>query len=175
MAHHGNNAKRISEGETTTVNQVIKLMLDIVPDDDRFQAAVATANVSQARLARYYLRSLQLQEDGDPEPQYVPNSGGEVTLEHVIPKNPGQGWEHIEDDELRATYKKLGNQVLLGATVNSQVGNASYSDKKAALKDSPFSLTQRAASFSDWNGESVAEHQEYLAELAVKTWPLRPK
>lgn len=170
---HGNMAKRISSGDIKTVKQLTALMLDVIPNDERFKAAVATANVSKAHLARYYLRAMQMQEDGEKEPQYVPNDGREVTLEHILPENPGDGWKHIPPDVAKAHYKRLGNQVLLAGTVNSKLGNASYIDKKPALTDSPFSLTNEAAAFDEWNIDQVAKHQERLAELAVKTWPIK--
>jgi hypothetical protein len=173
--HHGRNAMKIATGEIKTVEQLTVAMLAVVPDDERFKAAVATANVSQARLARYYLRAMQMQEDGNKEPQYVPNDGRDVTLEHILPEHPGSEWNHIPSDAAKANYNKLGNQVLLAGTVNSKLGNVGYSEKKRALKRSPFSLTKEAALFSRWTVKSIAERQERLAELAVKTWPLPPK
>lgn len=82
-APHGRSAAKIANGDIRTVEQLTTEMSAVIPDDERFKAAVATANVSQARLARYYLRALQMQEDGETEPQYVPNDGREVTLERI--------------------------------------------------------------------------------------------
>jgi hypothetical protein len=56
-----------------------------------------------------------------------------VTLEHILPAKPGDGWKHLTVEEQRAHVNRLGNQVLLPATVNSKLGNVSYAEKKSAL------------------------------------------
>jgi hypothetical protein len=45
--------------------------------------------------------------------------------------------------------------------------------KKPALLASPFSLTQKAAQFPKWDADATASRQKQLAEIAVKTWPLK--
>jgi Protein of unknown function (DUF1524) len=108
----------------------------------KFESAAATANVAQAHLARYYLRALQMQANGDPEPQYVPNDGSEVTLEHIMPENPGTEWKHVPTDVAKQSVNRLGNQELLKGTVNSKLGNSGYSTKVEALRVADFSLTR---------------------------------
>ena len=172
---YGRAALKVTNGEIKNVEGLTSEMLNVIPDDDRFRANVATVNVSQAPLARYYLRALQLEADGDKEPQYVPNDGREVTLEHILPEEPGTAWKHIQPDVAKAFCNKLGNQVLLAGTVNSKLGNAGYGEKKPALKASPFSLTKAAAKFSNWDVDSIQSRQSALAKLAVRTWPLKFK
>jgi len=172
---YGRAALKITNGDIKNVEQLTSAMLDVIPDDGRFQASVGTANVSQAPLARYYLRALQLQADGEDEPQYVPNDGREVTLEHILPEEPGTNWKHVAPDVAKAYCNKLGNQVLLAGTVNSKLGNAAFVEKRTALKASPFSLTKLAAKYAEWNTDSIQKRQEQLATLAVKTWPLKFK
>lgn len=170
---HGRSAMMISAGTITTVEQLLTAMAGAIPDDSRFQAAVATANVSQARLARYYLSALQLQEDGSAEPYYVPSD--DLTLEHILPENPGKEWKYLQGNAARELLNKLGNQVLLAGTVNSQLGNVGYAMKQKALVLAPFSLTKEAASENEWNANAIMKRQERLAALAVRTWPLKPR
>jgi len=155
-------------------SQVKTELASIIPNDARFKAAVAGAHVSNGRLARYYLRALQQCEDGEPEPQYIPNPGEEVTLEHILPANPGTDWKHFTPEEQKAYLNRLGNEVLLPATVNSKLGNTSYAVKKSALTAKKnMSLTKEAGAFASWGKDEINKRQERLAELAVKTWPLR--
>ena len=88
-------------------------MAGVIPDDARFEGAVATANVSQQRLARYYLRALQQGEDGKAEPYYVPSE--ELTLEHILPQNPGSDWGYIPPITAKELLNRLGNQVSFAA------------------------------------------------------------
>ena len=76
-------------------------------------------------------------------------------------------------EEQKANLNRLGNQVLLSATVNSKLGNASFEIKKSALNAAEFSLTREAATFNSWGVAEIAKRQDRLAELAVKTWPLK--
>jgi hypothetical protein len=169
---HGISAKKIAAGDIQTVKQLLSELANVIPNDEKFKAAAAVASVPKAHLARYYLRALQMQSDGQSEPQYIPNDSSQVTLEHILPENPQDNWSHIPEDTAKAYYKRLGNQALLAGTVNSKLGNAGYAEKKQALAESPFSLTKEAAKFNSWGVDEITKRQERLAELAIKTWPL---
>jgi hypothetical protein len=171
--HYSKNAKKVTDGVITGVGALSKEMAIIIPDDGRFKAAVATAVVANAQLARYYLRVLQMQADGAMDNQYVPNAGEQVTLEHILPINPGPGWINISTEEVKANYNRLGNQALLDATVNSKLGNVDYDVKKPALAASPFSLTKEAAAHAQWHVSEIRDRQKHLAELAVLAWPIK--
>jgi Protein of unknown function (DUF1524) len=172
---YSTSALAITEGKIKKASQVKAALAAIIPNDARFKAAVASANVSNGRLARYYLRALQRCEDGESEPQYIPNPGTEVTLEHILPANPsGTDWSHFTPEEQKAYLNRLGNQVLLPATVNSKLGNTSFAIKKSALTAKKnMSLTKDCGKVSSWGKDEINKRQEQLAALAVKTWPLR--
>jgi hypothetical protein len=70
-----------------------------------------------------------------------------VTLEHILPTKPGVDWKHMTPEEQKANLNRLGNQVLLSATVNSKLGNASFTTKEPALNAAQFSLTKEVAAF----------------------------
>lgn len=99
--HYSKNAKKVTDGAMKTVDALTKEMPAIIPDDGRFKAAVATAVVPDAQLARYYLRVLQMQADGAMNSQYVPNDGKQVTLEHILPVKPGPEWINISTEDVR--------------------------------------------------------------------------
>lgn len=170
--YYSRNALRITKGEVKSVADIRKDMVQIIPNDDRFRAAAATANVANEKLARIYLRVLQRQEDGEKEPYYLPNDGREVTLEHVMPARPGKGWQHIKPEDAKANRNRLGNQALLVGSVNSKLGNASFDEKKEALRGAGFSLTSSIAGFKAWDLDAISKRQEKLAELAVRAWPI---
>jgi hypothetical protein len=172
--YYSRMAKEITDGEVKKIDELTKELLVIIPSDEKFRGAVATANVPNAQFARYYLRVLQIQADGQGE-QYVPNSGKPVTLEHILPVKPGPEWAHIAPEDAKANYNRLGNLALLDGDCNSTIGNVGYETKKPALKSSPFSLTQEAAKYSQWTLNEIGYRQEHLADLAVKAWPLRVK
>lgn len=114
-----------------------------------------------------------MEQDGDTEQQYVPGEGKDVTLEHILPINPGSEWKHIAPDDAKANYNRLGNQALLAGSVNSKLGNIGFAIKKPILAKSPYSLTRLAAKGSTWGVKEISARQKTLANLAVKAWPFR--
>jgi hypothetical protein len=148
-------------------------MKDLVPTDAQLQAEFSTCRVTKASLARYYLRALELCYRGEKEPEFVPNEDqSEVNLEHVISENPGKK-RTIKADIAAAFYKRLGNLVLLKATPNSIIGNEPFAFKKPELADSTYKLTEVVEKADDWGTDEIEARQKKLAEIAVKTWPLR--
>jgi hypothetical protein len=166
---------KVRNGVIKDTEGVTKAMLTIIPDDARFKAAAGTVRISDTPLARYYLRVLQQQADGQSEPEYVPNDDPTVTLEHILPQSPGSGWSHMTAEEHALNWNRLGNLALLQATPNSKLGNLPFSDKKPELLKSSFSLTRMAGEFDVWSPKQIQTRQEKLADLALAAWPLRPK
>jgi len=170
--YYSRNALKITNGDITKASQVKVDLTKVIPDDERFRIAAASANVSNQHLARYYLRALQKCEDGEAEPQYIPNPSSEITLEHIMPVKPKDGYDHISAEDRRKYLNRLGNQVLLTGTVNSKLGNVNFNEKQPAFAQSKYSLTHEVASYNDWGIAEIEARQKRLAELAVKTWKL---
>jgi len=172
-AAYAKRATEVCEGKVTTAKQLSIAMKDIVPTDAQFQAEFATCRVTKASLARYYLRALELSNRGEKEPEFVPNEDqSEITLEHVLPENPTKAWK-IMPDIASAYHKRLGNLVLLKATPNAVIGNEPFSAKKPELESSTYKLTEVAGKSKAWGPNEIEARQKKLAEIAVKTWPIK--
>jgi hypothetical protein len=169
---YADRAKEIAHGEIATTKKLIDMMADKIPSDSQFQHEFAVVPVPQSKLARYYLRALELNVKGNPEPELVPNEDTVINLEHILPENPGKGWGGIKRDIAHSYYQRLGNMVLLQASKNAEVGNKSFEDKLPILRNSAFFLTKEVANFNSWNVKQIDERQERLAKLALKTWPI---
>jgi len=171
---YADRAKEITEGDVATSEMLAKKMADRIPSDALFAAAFAGARVSKTNLARYYLRALELKFTGDPEPAWIPNEDSlKITLEHVLPVNPGPGWEHIHPETANSVYKRLGNMVLMQASKNNEIGNKSFMTKRPFLQASPYLLTKMVGLKLDWDVKDIDERQIKLAEIAVETWPIK--
>jgi hypothetical protein len=154
-----------------TKNLRTALQNAIVSDAD-FDNEFRLARVSNAGLARYYLRSLEAAYAGESEPWYVVNEDPSViTLEHVMPQNPADGWTN--DEEVRkANTKRLGNLCLLQKSGNEAIGNRTFKEKRIALKSSPYATTSMIGKKKDWSPVEIEARQSTLAKLALKAWPL---
>jgi len=169
-----NVAKDISAGTITSTAAVLAdpRLSSMVPTDKEFQSAFSEWKVTKGSLARYILRTLELEERGEPEPELVVNTETDhVNLEHVLPKSPkAADWPTFSRDEQTAFVHRIGNLVLLQKGSNDKIGNKSWSVKKPVLAKSQLELTKKAAAHADWTKEVIAKRQEDLSVLAVRAW-----
>ena len=165
-------AKEVASGKIKTAKDLSLSMKNAVPSDSLFKAAFSEARVSQAYLARYYLRALELQANNQNEPELIPSDDEQsVNLEHILPQNPGEFWPHIDNEMASAYFSRIGNMVILQAKKNSMIGNSSFFDKKDVLRESTFTLTAQVSINEQWGIKEISNRQKDLAELAVQTWP----
>jgi len=172
--HNCAAAKEVRDKKINTATQIYHRLKVILPNDAHFRESFAFATVSKSYLARYYLRALERQENGDAEPELVPNPNAEiVNLEHVLPQNPSSSWGHIPEDEQLLLLKRVGNMALMKTKINIKAGNDSYASKKAFYAKSDFKLTKSLAAGIKWDKSTIDKRQSHMADLAVKTWPLK--
>jgi len=163
-------------GQILSTVELTDYLENIIPGVLQFKQAFATAEVSNHKLARYYLRAMELHLQGQ-EPYWIPNDNVEITLEHVLPQNPGPEWSRIKPEDAAQYYKRIGNLVLLQASKNNDndFGNKAFAVKKPILYNTPYALTKQVGRKSKWNLEEIDKRQLELAKIAVETWPLRPE
>jgi hypothetical protein len=165
-------ARKVSAGEIRTAKELTAELRRVLPDDFAFQSAFSRATVANHRWARYYLRTLERVQQSKPEPEWVPNEETVITLEHVLPENPGVNWPEIQPAVHSAYYRRLGNMVLLPETPNRNIGNDSFDDKKLSYQQSSYVLTREVGESMQWDPIDIEQRQERLASLAVKAWPV---
>lgn len=165
-------AKKVAAGEVSTASELRKTLEPITPGDEEFKEEFKTARVSNARLARYYLRSMEMAAKEESEPYFVLHEDREViNLEHVLPRKPEENWPSFSDEDVRRLATRLGNQALMRHGENSDARSAAFSGKKALYAASPYLLTKMLAEVDDWTEATINERQEKLAEIAVTAWP----
>jgi hypothetical protein len=172
---YSERAREVSAGKIKTASALWDAMKSIVPDDTMFKQRFVTATVSKADLAKYYLRVIEQQHKSLDDEMIVNPDQDKVNLEHVLPKSPGDGWEHIAAGQVAALIKRLGNLTLLATRLNSKAANGSFAEKKKHFAKSAVSMTKELCSVADWTPREIAARQEAMAELAVKAWPSKPK
>lgn len=165
-------ARKVYAGDLTTVDAVKHGLSAVIPSDAGFTDAMQSAKVSNARFARYLLRSLELASSADSEPYFIPNDDEVINLEHVLPKRLDGNWDDWSEDDRRGNVSRLGNQALMRASDNSHLKSSAFADKKPSFAKSPYSLTSQIAEEAEWLPAQVHERQARLAELAPKAWPV---
>ncbi len=171
----GKAANKIFKGEITTARGLAGEIASIIPSDTQFRQAFERYTASKAQFARYYLRAMEFAAQPRANPWYVENADKEkMTLEHVLPKEPGNNWPKFTPQEADLYCNWLGNMCLLPKEANNDLRSADQKKKWAVYKEAPYALTREIASVSDWTPQTLEERQKALAKLAVKTWPSRP-
>ncbi len=166
---YSETAKAVSEGKISTPKGIVQ-ELKTVPSDNAFLAAFTYATVSKQKIARYFLRELEIaksQRDSETIPDSDPNN---VNLEHVLPIIVTDDWKHFDEDEWRTYHRRLGNMAVMASRTNSSLGNCDFATKKLAFKESKFYFTSQLASIETWNKKAIEARQKEMAELAVKHW-----
>lgn len=167
-------ANDVFTGTIDTASKLRKALVAITPSDQTFMAAFATAKVSNARFARYYLRSLEMTAKGESEPWFNPtNDRSIINLEHILPRRPMGNWSHVPEEDQKNVVTRLGNLALMRASDNSDLKSQSFDDKKAVYERSLYLLTKEIAQWPYWTPESIDERQKQLAKLAVTTLPVK--
>jgi Protein of unknown function (DUF1524) len=164
----------VSSGKVSTAQALWDVMSVIVPDVT-FKDKFANATISNANLAKYYLRVLERQSKSADDETIVNPDQGKVNLEHILPRNPQEGWAHIPADQYPALVKRLGNLTLLATRLNSKAANADFAEKKKHFAKSAIKMTKDLCDFSEWTAKEIEARQDKLAELAVKAWPGKPR
>ena len=168
-----NASHAVWDGTISTAAELKVALSSITPSDDTFRAAFESARVPNSRLARYYLRSLEMAAQNESEPWLMPTDDGTIiNLEHVLPKKTGENWPQFSEDEARFSITRLGNLALMRSSDNGAVGSAGFESKKPFHARSPYVLTSEVAMYEQWTTETITIRQRRLAGLAVKAWPV---
>lgn len=165
-------AKAVLDGQASTPAEVFAKLRPAYVDDVKFEQDFALFSVDtsgqQRKLAKYILARLEADAsnracDPDTDP---------ATIEHILPENPGPGWEAFPEAYWSDAVYRLGNLTLLEASANRRVGNSDYAAKRAEYAQSSYRLTQLVAERAptEWTLEHLERRQRELAQRAVHIW-----
>lgn len=155
----------------TAENLKTKLSRFIVSDSD-FKKFFESATVSNASLARYYLRALEQQQNAEANTWYIiKDDATQITLEHILPKSfPKSGWKSFDTDLHRAYRNRIGNLCLLDGPSNHSDGSDPFASKKKSYGKSLLSTTNSLSGIADWTTATINRRQENLSTLAIEVW-----
>ena len=146
------------------------LLGDHWPTDEEFKVAFVSFNAYARRLARTRLILESLEESfGHPE---IPKMTEKITIEHLMPQTLTSEWETMLGPQAKEIHSRWlhtpGNLTLTG--FNSELGNASFSEKKVLLEESKFSLTDSVLRCNQWDESKIRDRGEALADRAIQIW-----
>lgn len=166
-------ANKVYLEEIKTSEEIKKALREMTPNDEQFRLKFEIATVSNAKFARYFLRSLEMAAKDEKEPWLIVNEDAQaINLEHILPKKHQGNYPAFSDDDAKTYLKRIGNLALLKVSSNSNLKSDAFSVKKDVFATSPFVTTKQIADVDDWTPVTISERQKTLARLAVKAWPL---
>ena len=165
-------ACNISAGDTDNAKAAVAELRPVYPEDAKFRAAFAakvlrTTNSRNKKVVRFILFQLEAQFSG----QSFDFESAKYDIEHVLPENPGDGWEHFDDQQREASTYRLSNMTLLTTKDNRDLGNTNFSEKRPVYQTSQFAITRRLGeNFDTWNTDKIRSHQDWMAKQATAIW-----
>jgi uncharacterized protein with ParB-like and HNH nuclease domain len=165
-------AWKVSDGVYTSYEQVLTALQEVYPEDEQFKAAFAdkelcTINSRNKKIVRYILFEIEKQKYGNA----FDFESATYNLEHILPENPSEHWNYIDETKQERLIYRLGNITPLETTRNRELGNGNYTVKRAVYQQSDFQMTQAIAKHYDcWDGQKIEARQKQLAKIAVGIW-----
>lgn len=107
------------------------------------------------------------QDSGPVDPQ-------SVTIEHVLPRGhaPRSGWRRTfpTAQSVRLYAHRLGNLTFLSPTENQRADTLDWEAKRPILAGSPFLLSRRLATSSEWTPAHILSRTEELIGVLFQDW-----
>jgi hypothetical protein len=168
-------AEMIWRQSITTAADAKAAVASVYPEDAEFQSAFAAKEGLSNQKAAYLLKMIEnhvrLTEKGADAKELEP--GRALSLEHVMPKGGGPGWEQevsADPELLEDCTLQLGNLCLLTEPRNREAQRKSFAEKRPIYAGSDLFTTQRIARWEEWNRQTIKHHQHWLASKAVQIW-----
>lgn len=165
-------AVKVSDGTSTTAKSVLVSLREIYPDDAQFKGAFSekelrTTNSRNRKIARYIFFEIEKQRSE----KAFDFESATYSLEHILPENPSEAWDYIEEAKQVRLIYRLGNITPLETAKNRTLGNQEYSAKRSSYADSAFHITRAIAQHYDtWDEYKIAARQKQLAKIAAGIW-----
>jgi len=144
------------------------LFKNLYPDDNTFSNAFEFHKMPSrqtAKKVRFILAAIE---------SYLGNQikENDISLEHVCPYNPHEIWINAFGEGYEEVKDRLGNMILLPKRINRDIDTKPFTQKKAVYAASGFKLAKKAASYEEWNKQSVDDFQHWMAKQATQTWKI---
>lgn len=165
-------ALAIRSGKAKGIKDVFTALRPAYVEDARFTADFSARQFTNSGIARYTLAQINDHLESDPERQVAERSG-RVTLEHILPKNPGKAWGAVsaKGQDITEFVDQIGNLTLLEKGKNRGLGNAGFKEKKEkGYAMSGLAINKCLRDEDTWIIDSIVVRSKNLAKVAKNVW-----
>ena len=169
---YNNIAVELSSRRINDVATAVARLRPVYPDDQEFRAAFAdkslrTTSSRNNKVVRFILFRLEEQLSG----QRLEFESAKHGIEHILPENPGDGWDQFDDQQQEASTYRLGNLTILATADNRDLGNTGFANKLEIYRNSKLVITRKISEEYDaWTEEKIRSRQEWMAKQATGIW-----
>ena len=165
-------ARQITEGHLTTAEEIIERLRELYPQDSYFKESftekeLRTTHTRNRKILRYLLFEIEKrvsQRELDWE-------SDKYNIEHILPENPSEAWDSIEEAKQERMIYRIGNMTLLETAKNRDIGNKGYEVKREIYAQSDIHITRAIAEHNEtWDEKKLRARQAQLAKKAVEIW-----
>ena len=108
------------------------------------------------------------------------NKKDHFSIEHIFPQTPEDKYwqEQFKDynnEEIDRLTNSLGNLLPLSQSINSEIQNKKYSDKKVRFSTSSYSSIEVSQTYEEWNAESIKNRGLQLLDFMERRWNIKFK
>lgn len=160
-------AVAVSKGIAKTTRDVVSRLQPIYVGDEEFVNSFSVATIStdsKNKVVKYILCSIEKQLT----PQDLDWETSSVSIEHILPEHPSDGWSSFEGNHGRFVFR-MGNMTLLEPSLNRDAGHKAFLEKRQLYAGSRFQLTQRIEA-DEWSPPHIQRRQEQMAKWASAVW-----
>jgi hypothetical protein len=168
-------AEQIWTEKVKTGSEAFTSISSLYQGDEIFQQKFAKKEGLTNQKAIYLLRKLEQQERdaqrGSAGRELTP--GSNLSLEHILPKSPGEEWVEVLDVDPRLLddcVLRLGNMCLLTEGRNREAARAGFERKKQLYANSDLLTTRTVGDYANWDRTAIDRHQAWLAARATAVW-----
>jgi|GEM_PF-2160820 len=171
--HHERRFNKVSSeiAEGLSLDKIKALQIEPVLSQAT-RSNLLSRTLYDKRYCKVVLRRICSEHGRDPGPV----DGNNVTVEHVLPRNPEKdsGWRrHFKSEaSIKKNVNRLGNLTLLTFSENQRAAVHPYTDKRLIMKDSDLAISQVAAKVADWTPSAIEERSEAMTRLLFDAWRL---
>ena len=165
-------AWKVSKHEYSTLHDVLSSLTEIYPDDNTFKAAFSekelrTTNTRNKKVVRYILFEIE----SSLYQHALDFESASYNIEHILPENPDESWQYIEEPRQDRLIYRLGNMTPLETVPNRDIGNIAFTKKKGIYADSTFQMTKKIVEhYAEWDEHSITSRQKQMAKAATQIW-----
>jgi hypothetical protein len=164
-------AIQLNKGELKSPAAIARALGGVTPSDDEFRNAFAVLSVDPKGSCKRWLRYLLGELEAAAGGHVIDFEAADATIEHILPENPGGGWDAFTSEDRRRDVVRLGNLTPLERVLNRKIGSGGFEEKRAVYQESSYVLTNTIDA-AEWTPAAVRVRQIELAELAVHVWRL---